>query len=597
MTYSMTVKLTPEQLEARRHQLNRAGLHAWLSPLGILLAVYIYRRCLHAGSIRCLPARGPPARGAHLPLRLRRIAWVLSTTYVPEYGPLYIPLLGTLYTFWLLYLTTRGTGDDYMHVTKSMGHVAASQLPIHYLLSIKHARYSPITWATGMTHERLNSVHRLLGRIVHLFLSLHAVLYLWFFVSMGVLGRRIKDPDVQFGMLAFWGFTVLGMLSLPTVRRRVYHAVFYVSHVFLSGVVIPALWVHVPYSRWFVGQVVVIYILGVALRVHSARKVEGLRCRAINTGTSRGLIQVTFHVGAEDPLASAMPGQHVYLVRKGIATPKTPATIANVQRTSGSCCHVEIMLVLRNTGGPGTADLARIAVCEGSGSATKGLVQGMRVEGPYGGAGEYMPAFLGSDTGTWPKPKSKSRTFSSNGPILLVAGGIGVTYTLPIYLSLLKQSRKIKFIYITKTLGEAQWVIDLLLDALRNGVTDTLDVEIYGTRSSQDALDRGGSDAAATLKSPFLRARGIKVQDLGRRPDLRESIDEVFKAMPDTKAARDTQSADARDEGRTVSDSISIFVCGPSGLSRHVRGLVGRWMWRDGRSVDWYEEVFGFGGS
>ncbi|ETI23508.1 hypothetical protein G647_05310 [Cladophialophora carrionii CBS 160.54] len=608
MAYSMTVKLTPEQLDERRRQLDRAGFHAWLSPIVILLGVYIYRRWL-AGSIPkllCpLPARGP-ARG--LRLCLRRVAWILSTTYVYEYGPLYVPLVGLLYTLWLVYLASRGTGEDYMHITKSLGHVAASQLPLHYLLSVKQTRYSPVTWATGMTHERLNAVHRLFGRIVHLFLAAHAVLYLRFFVTMGFLERRIKDRDVRLGVLAFWSFNLLGILSLPVVRRRVYLAVFYRSHVLLSAVVLAVLWFHVPYTRWFVGQAGAIYLLGAFLRVRGARKIDAMKCRAIaigtrGTGTGTGtskelLIQVNFRVAAGDPLAVAMPGQHVYLVRNGVAGPKTPATIANVQRGTSSLSksNVEIMLVLRDMGGPGTSYLA--ALC--SQSARKGLVaEDVRVEGPYGEASEYMPAFLGSGSSS----DSKSRS-SRNGPILLVAGGIGVTYTLPIYLSLLacpsNQRRKIKFIYLTKTLREAQWVVDLLLGALNAGVADALDVEIYATRSVPDPIEGGGLDAAA-LRSPFLRAKGVKVEDLRRRPDLRESVDEVFTATPDkdTMAALDLWSTKAMDGGRDVSfdSSVSVFVCGPSGLSRHVRGLVGRWVWRDGRSVNWYEEVFAFGGS
>jgi hypothetical protein len=586
MAYSMTVKLTPEQLDERRSQLTRAGLHAWLSPLVIMLAVYVYRRWLSGSMSKTLsprssssssPTSRSPARGLRLPLH--RVAWILSTTYISEYGPLYIPVLGLLYALWLLYLTSRGTGNDYMHLTKSFGHVAASQLPFHYLLSVKQTRYSPATWATGMTHERLNAVHRLFGRIVHLLLAVHAVLYLRFFVSMGFLEKRIKDRDVRLGVIAFWSFNLLGLLSLPAVRRQVYHAVFYRSHVVLSAVVLPVLWFHVPYTRWFVGQAAAIYLLGGVSRFRGARKIEVLRCQALRGGTAADLIKVKFRVEEDDRLAVAMPGQHVYLVRKGLVGPKTPATIANVERKSKS--NVEIMLVLRNMGGPGTSYLA--ALC--SDSASKGLLeeQAIRVEGPYGEAGEYMPALLGSG----PRPKS-------NGPILLVAGGIGVTYTLPIYLSLLaapsNHARRIKFIYLTKTLTEARWVVELLLGALRTGTAATLDVEIYTTRRVHGPGEKGDLLDPAVLTSPFLRAKGLKVEDLGRRPDLRESVDEVFTTSPDSPVALGRGSTNA-------GSGVSVFVCGPPGLSRHVRGLVGRWVWRDGRSVSWYEEVFGFGGT
>jgi hypothetical protein len=175
-----------------------------------------------------------------------------------------------------------------------------------------------------------------------------------------------------------------------------------------------------------------------------------------------------------------------------------------------------------------------------------------------------------------------------------VAGGIGVTYTLPIYLSLLaapsNHARRIKFIYLTKTLTEARWVVELLLGALRTGTAATLDVEIYTTRRVHGPGEKGDLLDPAVLTSPFLRAKGLKVEDLGRRPDLRESVDEVFTTSPDSPVALGRGSTNA-------GSGVSVFVCGPPGLSRHVRGLVGRWVWRDGRSVSWYEEVFGFGGT
>lgn len=228
--------------------------------------------------------------------------------------------------------------------------------------------------------------------------------------------------------------------------------------------------------------------------------------------------------------------------------------------------------MLRNIGGPGTSPIA--ALCsDGHKNATGQL----RIEGPYGEASQYMPSFL-------------STASPSNGPILLVTGGIGVTYTLPIYLSLLtsptNRGQKIKFLWLVKTLADAKWGIELLLASLREGTIDTLDVEIYVTTSTQphasDKLDK-------TISSGFLRAKGLRVENIGRRPSLRETVDEVFTTSPATPVDLNNESGS--------DEEVSIFICGPSGLSSSVRGIVGRWVWRDGRKVKWFEEVFGFGGS
>ncbi|KAJ9611544.1 hypothetical protein H2200_004728 [Cladophialophora chaetospira] len=503
-----------------------------------------------------------PVRG--FPLYLRRASWILSSTYISEFGPLYVQVLGLFYTTWLLYLVSRGTGDDYMHITKAFGHVAISQLPFHYLLSLKNTKSSPIAWATGLTHERLNPIHRLFGRIVHLFLAIHAVLYLRFFIVMRFLEKRIKDRDVRLGILAFWSFNFLGLLALPVVRRKVYHAVFYQTHVVLSALVLPVLWFHVPYTRWFVGQAVFIYVMGGLSRMASRENVEGLKCESVE-GTD--LIKVKFFVDRRSALAGAAPGQHVYIVRKGLTGPKTPFTIANVQEPgdNNGKSRVEVMLVLRNMGGPGTSPLAALRS-----DNHKDATERFRIEGPYGEASQYMPSLL-------------NLASPPNGPILLIAGGIGVTYTLPIYLSLVTSSanrgRTIKFVWLIKTLADATWGIELLLAALREGKTDSLNVEIYVTTSTQsEASDK----FEEVTSSGFLRAKGLRGENIGRRPNLRETVDEVF-----TTSAASPGSV----------EEVSVFVCGPPGLSSSVRGIVGRWVWRDGRKVSWFEEVFGFGGS
>ena len=103
-----------------------------------------------------------------------------------------------------------------MHLTKAFGHVAVSQLPLHYLLSMK-APTSPITLATGLTHERLNAYHRLFGRIIHGLLGTHAILYIRFFILNDLMAKRIQDRDVRLGLIAFWLFNFLGLLAIPPI--------------------------------------------------------------------------------------------------------------------------------------------------------------------------------------------------------------------------------------------------------------------------------------------------------------------------------------------------------------------------------------------
>lgn len=265
----MTLKLTPEQLEERRRQLDRAGFQAWLSPIVLLLVVYIYRVLLSPLLSRALhkslhsSTRHPSTIG----LFVRRANWLLSTTYIPGSGPLSYQLFALSYSAWLVYLARRNTGQDYMHVTKAFGQIAISQLPFQYLLAMKSQKWSPIAHATGLTHEKLNTVHRVFGRMVHLLMICHAVLYLRFFIALGILPKRVQNWDVRFGLMAFWSTNILAIMALAPIRRRVYHAVFYRSHVVLSAGLVPALWFHVPYTRWIIAQVAVLYLANGVLRM------------------------------------------------------------------------------------------------------------------------------------------------------------------------------------------------------------------------------------------------------------------------------------------------------------------------------------------
>ncbi|EXJ72364.1 uncharacterized protein A1O5_04868 [Cladophialophora psammophila CBS 110553] len=587
MAYSMSLKLTASQLEERRHELDRAGFHAWLSSIILLVVVYLYRRLFRS---LFLPSKSPLSPSGSQPvsqlqLFLRRAAWVLQAMYIPEFGLLSVQLVALVYTAWLLSLTFRNTGNDYMHLTKAFGHVAISQLPMHYLLSLKQTTYSPLEWATGLTHERLNAAHRIFGRLVHAFLATHAILYVRFFVKMGFLPKRIKDPDVRLGILAFWMFNFLGLLSLPIVRRKMYHVIFYRSHVLLSALVIPVLWAHVPYTRFYVAQVAAIWILGGLLRRSGLTNVQDMQCENL-PGTQ--LVRVRFHVDKKSSLASAAPGQHVYIRRRtggAMMGSKTPFSIANVQPSAGQdgkAQMVEVMLVLRNMGGPGTSFLVAAAASKKP-RLKDAAGDEIQIEGPYGEAGVYMPSILGSD---------------ATNPILLVAGGVGATYVLPIYLALLASRHRrrggggqlIKLVWLVKTLADAQWGLEFLASCRREGLE--LDVDIYITLSSStDGLDI--STTSSSSPSP-LKNKGLNIHQLGHRPNLAPIIDEVFFASSPPSSS--SSSPSVRAPLNPDPEEVTVFVCGPRGLSSAVRRIVGRWVISEGRRVSWFEELFGFGG-
>jgi hypothetical protein len=380
------------------------------------------------------------------------------------------------------------------------------------------------------------------------------------------------------------------------------------------------------------------------------------------------LIGVRFTIGKDGPLANARPGQHVYIRRGGLLRPKNPFTIANVRPVlneddgggaaavgdgglgSGAVGirvrhekdrnekalmspKVEVQLVLRNTGGPQTSWLANVAKggshCQGTTVETKGStaktrpssIVELQVEGPYGESGTYIPRLLDKAT----------RQPSSHGQTLLVAGGVGATYTIPIYLALLASQRtrgrsggEIKMIWLVKTLDAARWGIDTLSQAQQaQQQLSGVGVDIYVTRSSknkeeeeEEMVEVEGQVDEATNTARFV-ANHIHIHRLGHRPDLKSIVDALAASGTGKSKSRgisdshgdqidyDSRKATKKNPSETPQqkhraaqglDPVTVFLCGPSSLARDVRSALTKYV-DEGRHVDIYEEVFGLGGS
>ncbi len=530
MNYTLLVPLTSQQQDARRQLLNHAGHLAYLSPALPLLAIACYT--FLSLSPPKTASRAPPTalQKAH-----RRLSWLLSTPLSAEFGSLHTHLLGATYLLWLLYLIFRNTGTDYMHLTKAFGHVAASQLPWQYLLAVK-SPWNPVQLLLKQSHEDLNDAHRLFGRIVHGLLAAHAVLYLNFFVRVNVLEKRLKDPVVRLGLLAFWAFNFLAVLSMPLVRRRMYHRLFYRSHVLLSAVVLPLLYAHVPYTRRYIVQAGVLYVVNGVTRALASSPPVSVTVEKIE-GTS--LLRLQADGSARAYLSAWTPGQHVYLKQSNSPiTPKTPFTVVAWSSSSENGSEkATVDLVVRTLGGPQTGFLAAEQ------QAT------LMLEGPYGESKNYIPSLL---------------SHRKDDAVLLVAGGVGATYTLPIYLALLgkfRSSTNIAFVWFVKSTAEAVWVVDVLQD-----VACDVDVSIYVT---------GGAELDAKTDLGELK-KGITIYPPRQREHVANVVDDVF----------------AKDTGR-----VYVFACGPSGMARALRTEVGSHVMRDGRDVVYRQEQFGLGSS
>ena len=470
-------------------------------------------------------------------------------------------LIATLWAMWLLVLVFRDTGDDYLHLTKRFGIVAASQLPLHYVLAAKS--WSPVQYLTRMSHEELNPYHRLLGRMLIAFFFVHAAMYLNFYIQMNLLLKRIQDRDVILGLTAITSFIVIGTTALAKIRTWNYRLFFYL-HVILSASLLPILFFHVSHIRRYIIESAAIYLILILQRNVSQTTAEA----TVELIPSTNLLSISIPLTKSLSSKTYTQGQHIYLGFPSLPQKLriNPFSIANRDPHGDK----KIELVARVLSGT-TTILADHAVKQKTTSLT--------LEGPYG------------STNHFPDLASYDR-------VLFVAGGVGATFTLPLYLDLLHRDASgekvpsMRFVWSVRQSADAGWGIKRLLEACGTLPVSfsayTTQSDLRGRNLEPSARRTQDISAAETSDSIELQERDRLLSDSSSpegvasrsakemqngRPDFRAVVDEVF----------------SHDGG----ERVAVLVCGPSGMGTSVRREVRRWVWR-GRDVFWHGEEFGW---
>ncbi|KAK2812575.1 hypothetical protein FQN50_001219 [Emmonsiellopsis sp. PD_5] len=207
---------TPSQLQERRNLLTLRGEYAQVSALVFLLLFSAYRYAT-AGARRASRSRSVKKSWLDSPL---------SPQQGPETGRQY--LVATAWLVWLIGLSAWRTGDDHLHLTKSLAHTTLATFPLQLLLSPKLSPTTNplhtllLTPILNLPQTALTPYHRLFGHLVlPTLLSLHAALYITFFVQNDLLASRLGDLDVQWGVTGVVVLWVVVSVWSPAVRRGV----------------------------------------------------------------------------------------------------------------------------------------------------------------------------------------------------------------------------------------------------------------------------------------------------------------------------------------------------------------------------------------
>ncbi|EEP77181.1 predicted protein [Uncinocarpus reesii 1704] len=230
------LSLSAAQVQARRELLDLRGTIAQISALLLLLAASLYWRAVSAHS----PAAGGKKTGKN---------WFDSPPVKGWRETRRQYLLTLAWGVWLVGLSAWRTDDDYLHLTKSLAHTAMATIPIQVLFAPKLAsRSNFVLRLLGVRQAIFTPYHRLYGRLV-LFplLTLHAILYITFFMRQSLLAKRSSDADVQWGMAGIilaWAIWSMSSGGKTLTKRQ-----FYLGHVAMVMGLLVVAYFHVVHVR------------------------------------------------------------------------------------------------------------------------------------------------------------------------------------------------------------------------------------------------------------------------------------------------------------------------------------------------------------
>ncbi|KAG1856371.1 hypothetical protein DFJ58DRAFT_879597 [Suillus subalutaceus] len=433
----------------------------------------------------------------------------------------------------------------------------------------------------------LNYVHRMMARVVFILLLVHAGSEV---VRNAPFQPYFAQQWLVCGLTSMVAFTILCIVSLRPIRAQTYELFFYVHFamalIFLIGAYVHtqnfavAFWIYPCFAIWGLDRL--IRFLRLVVFNHSY---FGFRSGSTMDATAEVLsddfVRLRFHRPSHFHWT---PGQTAYLIMPSVSRlpfEAHPFTIASFNSTlfdvpkeqkPTSEKHAEIGLAEGNLGSsvPFWKELVFfINVREGftarlKDAALKGDKIKVFVDGPYG-----------------PSPNLASYDTS-----VLVAGGSGVSYALPVLLDIIEYvgvSAPVKagavvlfssgqFGVLIIFTGSTMFLSELSgLHLLLYPSQSTFTLPAVATTTETSLQSFGQNDDATPVRNDS-RSETVELQD-GK--DMEMSNNSLF-AIESVKLAhgRPDLRTILRDEVKVATGRMSVSVCGSQSIARSVRGAL-----------------------
>ncbi|KAH8802841.1 ferric reductase NAD binding domain-containing protein [Xylogone sp. PMI_703] len=444
---------------------------------------------------------------------------------------------------------------------KRLGWMAITNMAFIIFLALKN---TPLGFLTGYSYERLNQLHRIAGYTTVTFVLLHAIVMLNNWSSKHIL-EHMNNWNELHGVLAAFGTFII--LVTAIIVRKMQYETFYVIHIFTVIFVLINFGLHRPEFA-----LKALYIPIIAAAWWGAdRMLRGSRLLWYLYG-SRAVINPLPHGGTHIVLHrtpfQAASGQHGFLWIPRIRALEThPFTVAR------STPHSIEFIITAHDGF--TRSLHSYALKNPGASLRASF------DGPYGA----LPNFT-----------------RSADKVVLVAGGVGATFTFGVALNMINKLAnencpKIEFIWTVRSEENMSWFDEALQQLQRSPLVNiTLHLTKSQDISEQQSLTASGKTENRMdhiSETPVLLTKGsdsdiekahIDVQSVPissqlhihpGRPNIQSLIRNIVQQS-------------------TPQERIIVAACGPGSLTKTVREAAAECISASGPSIELHCEQFGW---
>ncbi|KAK4506960.1 hypothetical protein PRZ48_000693 [Zasmidium cellare] len=496
-------------------------------------------------------------------------------------------LVGITYKTWItpisgttLFNTRTGLGGW----SDRIGALAYALTPFTILLCM---RESVLSLLTAIPYQHFNFLHRWLGRVIFLQSFLHTLAWTlvegkFYQPQPSVYAGFMAQQYVIFGVVAMFLITWLTVFSMKSVIAWTGYEFFKITHWVVAVLYVGACWGHWDKLWCWMVPSLFLVVLDQAVRflrmgyLHYTGNKPGSGSSWFQS--AQGRLQLLTDANGSvirldidhDDRTTWQAGQHFYLTFPSLSIWQShPFTVASIPSS-----HRHTYLLRVRSGQ--TSHLARLA----DENATVPVI----LAGPYGQA---FPSY-------------------ETQHVLAVAGGTGVTFTLPILQAAMRQcinrAAVLEFVWVVRKSRDLMWLAKEI-DELRGMLDEFLGlrIKIFVSREESEGKEKSSDEGSSNDSSPHRdpekgKQREQKVATTVSSIHSAISLDNLLSFnhpryqvhfLKDHHPSIEHIMGDFRDRTMDVGGVVEIVGSGPEAMGSDLRGAVAKVQEGEGLKFYW----------